>query len=169
MDTKSKFESYRLGIDDIDEQHRTLFDYIENLDAAIASGDRWLVVYQTLTELEQWAMVHFAVEESLMRICRYPHLEQHHRQHAAFDARVGQMKQEALTKDISQEVSEFLHTFLQQHVKTDDRKYAEYFLVVGECFVPERRKIRPDTGIFEIHPAAGSVEARPVLRARCDS
>ena len=65
MDTKSKFESYRLGIDDIDEQHRTLFDYIENPDAAIASGDRWLVVYQTPAELEHWAKMHFAVEESL--------------------------------------------------------------------------------------------------------
>lgn len=51
VNIRTKFESYRLGSDDIDEQHRTLFDYIENLDVAIANGDRWLVVYQTPAEL----------------------------------------------------------------------------------------------------------------------
>ena len=98
MGTESGFASYRLGIDDIDEQHRALFDYVENLDATIASGDRWLAVYQTLAEIEHWAKMHFAVEESLMRICRYPDLMPHLAQHAAFAERVGQMKQEALTR-----------------------------------------------------------------------
>jgi len=143
VDAKTKFESYRLGIDDIDEQHRALFDYIENLDAAIASGDRWLVVYQTLVELEHWSKLHFAVEESLMRICHYPQLKQHHNRHAAFSASVEQMKQEALTKDISKKVSKFLHLFLRRHVKTDDRKYAEYFLAISECFAPGQCLVRP--------------------------
>jgi len=38
VEIKTEFESYRLDIDDIDKQHHALFDYIENLDAAIASG-----------------------------------------------------------------------------------------------------------------------------------
>jgi hemerythrin-like metal-binding protein len=110
VEIKTEFESYRLGTDDIDEQHHALFDYVENLDAAIASGDRWVVVYQTLVEIEHWAKVHFMVEESLMRICRYPHLEGHIQQHAIFATKVGQIKQQALTKDISREASEFLRT-----------------------------------------------------------
>lgn len=161
MNIRTEFESYRLGIDDIDEQHRTLFDYIENLDVAIADGDRWLVVYQTLAEIEHWAKVHFTVEESLMRICRYPHLERHHSQHAAFSAGVGQMKQQALTKDISQQASKFLHTWLLQHINGEDRKYAEYFLGISELFVPGRCQARSDeqarsTPKF-IQPAAGTV------------
>lgn len=128
METKAKFEDYRLGIVDIDEQHRALFDCIENLDAAIASGDRWLAVYQTLVEIESWVKVHFAVEESLMRICRFPHLESHQKQHAAFVAKVGEMKDETQTMEISQKTSHFLHAWLLQHIGLEDRKYAEHFL-----------------------------------------
>lgn len=138
MATNSKFENYQLGIDDIDEQHRALFNYIENLDTAIASGDRWLVVYQTLVELENWAKVHFAVEESLMRICRFPHLEKHIRQHGIFVAEVGQMKEETQTREISQKASKFLHSWLLQHIGVDDRKYAEYFLTLNQHLAHER-------------------------------
>lgn len=135
MDTTAPFESYQLGIDDIDEQHRVLFDHIENLDASIASGDRWLVVYQTLEMLERWAEVHFSVEESLMRICRFEDFEAHARQHATYLSEVRRMKQEALTKDISQKASRFLHAWLLQHVQVDDRKYAEHFRDISAlCF-----------------------------------
>lgn len=157
VNIRTEFESYRLGIDDIDEQHRALFDYIENLDVAIADGDRWLVVDQTLAEIEYWTRVHFAVEESLMRINHYPHLEQHHSKHAAFSARVGQMKQQALTKDISRQDSKFLHTWQLQHVNADDRQYAEYFFGISELFVPGRCHARPDklAIISEIHSTYG--------------
>jgi len=153
VEAELTFEAYRLGIDDIDQQHRTLFDYVERLNTAIAGGDRWLAAYQILAELEHWAKIHFAVEESLMSICCYPDMTRHMRQHAIFSAKVVQLKQESLTKDISGKASEFLRNWLMQHVGSDDRKYAEHFLRINESFAAERVRLRPDLPQFS--PARG--------------
>lgn len=127
-------EGYRLGIDDIDEQHGVLFEHLANLDAAVANGDRWVVVHHTLAELEHWTKVHFAVEESVMRICRYACTDEHLVQHKSFVAKIQHMKQKSLTEDIAQEASRYLHDWLMQHICVEDRKYAEYFLAVSERF-----------------------------------
>lgn len=126
--------AYKLGIDDIDEQHSVLFDHLHNLDASINAGDRWVVVHTTLSELFHWTQLHFAVEESVMRICRYPDLERHIQQHDGFVAKVQQMKQKSLTEDIAIEASTMLHDWLVQHIQIEDRKYANHFLTVSERF-----------------------------------
>ncbi len=134
LDAKFRPEGYHLGIEDIDEQHGVLFDHIHNLDAAIANGDRWVVVHHTLAELEHWTKVHFAVEESVMRICRYPKVQEHLAQHSAFVVKIQQLKQKSLTEDIAQEASAYLHDWLMQHIQVEDRKYAEHFLTISERF-----------------------------------
>lgn len=139
MNTCIEFRNYQLGLQEIDEQHQVLFDHIANLDASIRSGDRWLVVYQTLVDIGQWSKVHFAVEESLMRICRYPHVEKHIRQHTDYVQSIEQMKQQALTEDISEKASEFLKTWLLKHVMKDDRDYADHFAGISESNFAESR------------------------------
>lgn len=132
---KPQLESYRLGIDDIDSQHYALFETIDNLDVSVANGDCWLVVHTTMAELERRVKEHFSVEESLMRICHYPHVQQHIDEHAVFADTVQQMKQQSLTEDIPREASQFLRDWLTQHLLTEDRKYAEHFLAVSERFL----------------------------------
>lgn len=126
--------AYQLGIEDLDEQHAVLFEHLHNLDASIAAGDRWVVVHNTLTELFHWTQLHFAVEESVMRICRYPGLDRHIEQHQGFVAHVQQMKQKSLTDDISVEASTMLHDWLVHHIQIEDRKYADHFSSVSERF-----------------------------------
>jgi hemerythrin len=126
--------AYKIGINDLDEQHSVLFEHLRDLDASIAAGDRWVVVHNTLTELVHWTQLHFAVEESVMRICRYPDLERHIEQHHGFVAKVQQMKQKSLTDDIAAEASTMLHDWLVHHIQIEDRKYADHFLTVSERF-----------------------------------
>lgn len=127
MSTDFRPEGYLLGIEEIDEQHGILFDYIHTLDNAIASGDRWVVVHHTLADLEHWTKIHFAVEESVMRIFRFPQVRPHLEQHKDFVSRIQVMKQKSLTEDIAQEASQFLHDWLMQHILVEDRKYADHF------------------------------------------
>lgn len=137
MDTKvdsMQRPNYFLGIDDLDEQHQTLFQHLADLDAAIAAGDRWVVVHNTLVELSNWTNLHFAVEESVMRICRYPALQQHIQQHQSFVDKLSLLKQKSLTEDIAQEASSLLHEWLVQHIMIEDRKYADHFQKVSARF-----------------------------------
>lgn len=127
-------DTYVLGIEDIDAQHGALFDHLHNLDSALHRGDRWVVVNHTLGELLHWTQVHFAVEESVMRICRYPELERHIELHRAFAAEIQRLSQRSLTEDLGVETSRFLNDWLLHHILVEDRKYADRVKLLGERF-----------------------------------
>jgi hemerythrin len=74
-------EELLTGIQEIDEQHETLFNILEKLQGVVEGGDNWSVVYFALSELVQFARSHFVLEEALMRLHGYPDLEQHIAEH----------------------------------------------------------------------------------------
>ncbi len=128
MVSKEGLARYAFGIDEIDAQHRALFEFIFKLDAAIPTADSWVVVQQTLNDLNFWARVHFAVEESLMRLMGFPDAESHNATHADFMETIARLKKQSLRKDIARDTSRFLNDWLRHHIDVEDRKYAEYFL-----------------------------------------
>jgi hemerythrin len=120
--------TYAFGIDEIDDQHRALFEFIAKLDAAIPTSDSWVLVQQTLNDLGYWARIHFAVEESLMRLARFPELDSHIATHADFMKTIARLKRQSLRKDIARDTSHFLNDWLRHHIDVDDRKYAVHLL-----------------------------------------
>lgn len=128
MTREPSFDSYAFGIDEIDNQHRAMFDFIHRLEAAIPTSESWVVVQQTLNDLGFWARVHFAVEESLMRLMAFPDIEGHIAIHTNFMDTVARLRKESLRKDIARDTSRFLNDWLRHHIDVDDRKYAEFFL-----------------------------------------
>jgi hemerythrin len=128
MVNKEGMARYAFGIDEIDEQHRALFEFIGKLEAAVPTSDSWVAVQQTLNDLNYWARVHFAVEESLMRLMGFPDLTAHNATHASFIETIGRLKKQSLRKDIARDTSRFLNDWLRHHIDVEDRKYAEFFL-----------------------------------------
>lgn len=119
---------YAFGIEEIDHQHRALFESIRRLDTVLPSNDAWVVVQQTLNELGYWARIHFAVEESLMRLMRFGELEAHIDMHTNFMLKIAKLKKQSLRKDIARDTSMFLNDWLRHHIDIEDRKYAEHLL-----------------------------------------
>jgi hemerythrin len=128
MVNKEGMARYAFGIDEIDAQHRALFEFIGKLEAAVPTSDSWVTVQQTLNDLNYWARVHFAVEESLMRLMGFPDITSHNATHADFIETIGRLKKQSLRKDIARDTSRFLNDWLRHHIDVDDRKYAEFFL-----------------------------------------
>lgn len=128
MVSKEGLARYVFGIDEIDAQHKALFEFIFKLDAAIPTADSWVVVQQTLNDLNFWARVHFAVEESLMRLMGFPDAAAHNETHANFMETIARLKKQSLRKDIARDTSRFLNDWLRHHIDVEDRKYAEFFL-----------------------------------------
>jgi hemerythrin len=122
-----KYE-FSVGIHEIDEQHKTLSDCIASVEEAVAGQERWSVVHSALDRLADFARIHFAVEESLMRIHDYPGLHEHIHEHWRFSDELKRLQEKALTADVSQEVIAFLRTWLEGHVMTSDKLYALHFL-----------------------------------------
>ena len=74
------------GIQEIDEQHETLFDTLETLENVVEAGDGWSAAYFALSELVQFTRTHFALEEALMRLHNYTDIEKHIPEHRMFTA-----------------------------------------------------------------------------------
>jgi hemerythrin len=139
-------DEYALGIPELDQQHKRIFEgFVALAELGVSRHDRWLVdssIVQIVAQLKQ----HFALEESLMRIIGYPRLEAHIEEHRLFDAQIQDLAQKSLrTKgSVSREMIEACQRWQRQHIMDSDRHYADYFFSLA---------LRPD-GEKELEPVA---------------
>lgn len=128
-------EEYSVGIHEIDAQHKLLVDCISRLRESVNKKEKGLAVHFTLVQLADFARIHFATEESLMRIHQYPELEEHIQEHHQFIAELHALQEKALTADVSREMAEFLVTWLAGHIMTTDKRYASFLPRAGVVFM----------------------------------
>lgn len=122
-----------VGIEEIDEQHKVLVALLNRLHAAIIQRNDTEVLEEILDELAQYTVIHFSVEESLMRIFNYPDYEEHKQHHKDLTLQVVELK-EKIRKEklsISIEVLMFLRHWLTHHILVDDKKYEPFFIERG--------------------------------------
>lgn len=127
-----------VGIQEIDEQHKILVDLLNRLHEAIITRHEKDVIGGILSELIQYTIVHFAVEESLMRIFDYPDYEEHKRHHAEltgevfkFQEKISKGELTAENSGASMELWKFLRKWLTEHILVDDKKYSPFLLQRG--------------------------------------
>lgn len=118
---------YAFGIKEIDDHHGILLDFIARLEAALGSEQGWMIVHEILVKLGQWAEIHFAIEEALMRIMAYPRCAEHRGQHETFIAMLKTYKSQSLRESVAAEAVRTLRDWLIRHIDIDDRHYAEHF------------------------------------------
>ncbi len=65
-------DTLSIGIPEIDDQHRVLIDLLNQLHAAIREQRGRAECGEILERLIEYTRVHFATEESVMSVFRYP-------------------------------------------------------------------------------------------------
>jgi len=121
-------QEYDIGIKEIDDQHRDIVHCISDIEQAVARQEQWSGVHWGMVNLENLSQVHFKVEESLMRIHGYRHLDDHASDHARFLLLLKELQQRALAGRISQERIYALHEWWDEHIQKHDQPYAARFL-----------------------------------------
>jgi hemerythrin len=124
-------DSYSVGIVEIDDQHKTLMRCIGSVEQAIQAGEGWSAVHATLLTLAKYVDIHFAVEESLMRIHAYPEIDAHVREHLQFRENLKLMQGKVLREDTSGEMVAFLKGWWSGHILTRDKHYGCYLPRLG--------------------------------------
>lgn len=124
-------EEYSVGIPEIDAQHRSLVDCITVVEQAVGSESRWSAVHSALVVLTKYVEIHFAVEESMLRIHDYPDFDRHVLEHRRFASELSTLKQASLQGDVSDVMIAFLDGWLNGHILTHDKDYAWYVPRVG--------------------------------------
>ena len=122
-------EKYCLGLDEIDEQHKSLLDILNRIWFSIVNKSDASVVFSLIGELEKYTLAHFAAEETLMRVIDYPRFSDHKKEHQDFVARVAEEKKRAVESGkLSLDLMYFLRDWLVDHILASDKHYAEFTL-----------------------------------------
>jgi hemerythrin-like metal-binding protein len=136
MDTLEIFpwsDNFATGIDEIDAQHRRLVELLNALVRRMAYREESPSVGEVLRALEDYAAYHFTTEERVWRehLGDDPWTVRHEGDHAAFVARIGDVKASGGEEDeIVERLVSFLTNWLAQHIIEDDKTMATAVLAL---------------------------------------
>ena len=121
--------SFATGIHMIDEQHKSLFEIVNNLQEKMHTRASRASLLTTLDSMKQYARFHFETEERLMEKYEYPGTEYHKLEHKEFSLKTEELFWEVNEKDIPAlfvESLTYLLNWIVKHVAGSDRKYAPF-------------------------------------------
>jgi len=136
-----------IGVPEIDEEHKHLFELIGKVDATVkADADSLFTAMALITELKQYAVTHFAHEEAYMEKINDPELARQKKEHAAFIEKVNSYSLGEVTDDSAKatilELLEFLSKWLMGHILGSD-------ILIGHFEPVENSKIPVFTEKFK--------------------
>lgn len=126
-------DNYKVGIREIDEQHKKLFSLMRELHEAATVGKARTIVEKVLTGVVAYTKMHFGTEENLMRVHEYPDYLKHKRMHDELVKQANELleKCKANALSISVEVLQFLNSWIAHHISETDKKLGKYLAARG--------------------------------------
>jgi hemerythrin len=130
-------EQFNLGIEVIDEQHRKIMEYVNQLQDSRARGKPRKEIGKLIDQLVEYIIFHFGFEENLQEKVGYPYLNPHQKTHALIARQISDYKARFdKGEDFPANVDGMLSSWLFDHVKHDDADF------VGS--VKEKLRLAPD-------------------------
>ncbi|HEY0721962.1 MAG TPA: bacteriohemerythrin [Gammaproteobacteria bacterium] len=126
-------DEYSVEIQEIDEQHKCIVKYINELYEALSRKDNHDLVADVIHKLVEYTKIHFAVEETLMRIFHYAGYEAHKAIHDRLvqQALIYQGRFLAGDNSVGMELLIFLKEWLFTHISNVDKQYVITFHAAG--------------------------------------
>ncbi|HPF36346.1 MAG TPA: bacteriohemerythrin [Candidatus Krumholzibacteria bacterium] len=120
-------ESFEIGVEAMDEQHKRLVEIYNELHAAMMRGKAHKQMNEILKQLVNYTEMHFAAEEKFMASVEFEDLERHATEHEQLldKIRVFQKKMELDQERITKPVLKFLEFWLRSHIQGKDLEYAK--------------------------------------------
>ena len=119
-------DQLNIGIDVIDQQHRRIVEYINQLDDARANGSSKEEIAWLINDLVDYTISHFGFEENMQEEAKYPFCKSHKKVHDLFAKRVAEYQAKfEKGEDVSKALNSMLVTWLFNHIKRDDADYVE--------------------------------------------
>jgi len=124
-------DSYSMGIREIDEQHKWLIDFVNDLFNHATGDEReerlWFkdVIQQAVLYVKE----HFATEERYMIATKFPGYAEHKRAHDHFTLTVVKSVKEfdSGKRLVLEKFAHFLKDWALSHIAIMDRQYSDYF------------------------------------------
>lgn len=130
-------DEYSCNIAKIDEQHKRLFDYGNELYEIISLNDgydHYDELMNTLEELKAYTIYHFSYEEELMEKYEFDGIKDQKVEHKSFIDKIVQLQKIDIDKNqkkFSMEMLIFIANWIETHILKSDLKYKEYLNQLG--------------------------------------
>lgn len=127
-------EMMSVGVPVLDADHKTLIGLINNLHRSVGDREEYATLGSVLKALEDYADHHFAREERVMEVCKYPALEAHAQMHRRLSKHVRDLKgRYDLDRSAvrAKDCLDFLHNWLIEHICSTDMDYRSW--VIGHA------------------------------------
>ena len=119
-------DRYNIGYGEIDAQHRSLLDLVNELSGLVGERQDPAVVGAVFSRLCDYVRVHFTTEERLLEACGYARLADHRDLHARFIDKLLELNRSFDPADphLLSETSDFLKHWYLEHITKADQDYA---------------------------------------------
>lgn len=126
-------DQFAVGVERVDQQHRRLFELLNELYAAVQEGEGTAAVEDVIAELEDYTYHHFEDEETYMDECGFADecegcfLAQENA-HRGFEEQVSELREryESGDADVEMQTLRFLRTWIAEHVAGMDQQIGTY-------------------------------------------
>ncbi|MGE4506900.1 MAG: bacteriohemerythrin [Desulfovibrionaceae bacterium] len=117
-----------VGLETVDEQHRKLFDILNDLHAATMEGQEQSALRAIFNELIEYTVYHFENEEELHARYGFPDAAEHKREHDKLTAQAVELQRqfEEGSATVSFDLLDFLHGWLMDHTIGMDMAMASH-------------------------------------------
>ena len=126
-------ETYSVGIERIDNEHKELIRIFNDLLNAMAIGQGYTVVEEIFQGLTAYSKNHFASEKKIMESYNYPEKEEHLKEHDTFTKQVIEYKNdyESGNRKVSVQLMNFIREWLVTHWNGTDKKLGLFLQAKG--------------------------------------
>lgn len=117
-----------VGVKALDDDHKVIIKCLQNYVKAIESDEGSLTIDSIFRELMAYTQYHFSREEAVMEACGYADLDEHKRLHKSICIDLEQYCEQYMLrpdKQLSDEVREFLRSWLYKHIYQEDFNYRD--------------------------------------------
>lgn len=132
-------DSFNIGVDEIDDQHKIFLDYVNDCYNAACRDNQSRVMDATIYDLKVYAQTHFRFEEGLMRERGYPELENQVKEHMYFESQVEELERANAegNQRTTESLLQFLRDWFLKHILEHDKKLTSF---LTKSRAPVRRK-----------------------------
>ncbi len=120
-------EQTNIGIEEVDQQHKKIVAYINQLGDAYYSGLSRKQQGKIIKKLVEYTIYHFKSEENLQERAGYPFLKAHQKAHVLYAQSILDFQSRFENgEDISKDMEGLLAKWFFDHLKHDDRDFVQY-------------------------------------------
>jgi len=119
---------YETNVQQIDDQHKKLVKYLNELFNAMKARKGFDILNEILDGMTKYTVEHFSTEERLMRIYNYPDYDAHIKEHQGLVEEIQALKSDYANRKrtVSIDTMNYLKQWLSNHILGTDKKLGEY-------------------------------------------